>query len=123
MERKAALRALEEQYNGQLDFLKHNIAEQVKVGKTRVSVAAEEYLKALDATHLNVLNQLGMRNAATRWNAVTELTELAVAKVKEVEGKQWPPSLIKDTIQKIFALRERVAAEIMRELGIEHGKE
>ena len=44
-------------------------------------------------------------------------------KVREVEGKDWPPSLIQDTVQKIFALRERVAAEIMKELGIEHSRD
>jgi hypothetical protein len=123
MGRKQALDQLAEQYKGQLEFLKHKITEQVRVGKTQVSVAAEEYLKILDAKHLEVLAQLGMRNAATRWKAVTDLTDMAVAQVQEVENKNWPEQLITDTVAKIFALRERVAAEIMRELGIEHSKE
>ena len=48
---------------------------------------------------------------------------MAVAKVNEVEGKNWPESLVRDTIAKIFELRERVANEIMKELGIEHSKD
>lgn len=123
MGRKAALTALEEQYNGQLELLKHVVTEQVKVGKTRVSVAAEEYLNKLDAKHMEVLAQLGMRNAATRWKAVTDLTDMALAQVREVEGKDWPEPLIKDTVGKVFELRERVATKIMRELGSEYAKD
>jgi len=92
----------------------------VKVHKTRIGVAAEEYLRTLDSKHLELLTELGMRNAATRWKAVTDLTDMAVAKINEVEAKDWPPRLIDDTIEKIFAVRERVANEIMKELGIEH---
>ena len=55
--------------------------------------------------------------------AVTDLTDMAVAKVNEVKGKNWPESLVRDTIAKIFELRERVANEIMKELGIEHSKD
>jgi hypothetical protein len=123
MGRKQALDALAEQYKGQLELLKHKITEQVRVGKTQVSVAAEEYLKILDAKHLEVLVQLGMRNAATRWKAVTDLTDMAVTQVRELENKNWPESLIKATVAKVFALLDRVAAEIMRELGSEHSKD
>jgi len=88
-----------------------------------MGLLAEEYLKKLDAKHLEVLAQLGMRNASTRWKAVTDLTDMAVAQVREVEGKEWPEKLIKNTVEKVFALRERVAAEIMKELGSEYTKE
>ena len=121
--RKAALEQLQVQYNGQLEILKESISQAVKVHKTRVGVAAEEYLRTLDSKHLELLTQLGMRNAATRWKAVTDLTDMAVAKISEVEGKDWPQRLIDDTIEKIFALRERVATEIMKELGIEHSQD
>ena len=45
MGRKAALEQLQEQYNGQLDCLKESITQAVKVHKTKVGVAAEEYLE------------------------------------------------------------------------------
>ena len=121
--RKAALEQLQVQYSGQLDVLKETVSQAVKVHKTRIGVAAEEYLRTLDSKHLELLTQLGMRNAATRWKAVTDLTDMAVAKINEVEGKNWPQRFIDDTINKIFAVRERVANEIMKELGIEHSPE
>jgi len=121
--RKSALEQLQVQYNGQLDVLKETVSQAVKVHKTRIGVAAEEYLRTLDSKHLELLTQLGMRNAATRWKAVTDLTDMAVAKINEVEGKNWPQRFIDDTINKIFEVRERVAGEIMKELGIEHSTE
>jgi hypothetical protein len=121
--RKAALEQLQVQYSGQLDVLKETVSQAVKVHKTRIGVAAEEYLRTLDSKHLELLTQLGMRNAATRWKAVTDLTDMAVAKINEVEGKNWPQRFIDDTINKIFAVRERVANEIMKELGSDHAKD
>lgn len=118
--RKAGLAQLQVQYNGQLEVLKETISQAVKVHKTRIGVAAEEYLRTLDSKHLELLTQLGMRNASTRWKAVTDLTDMTVAKIKEVEGKDWPKNFIDDTLEKIFALRERVSNEIMKELGTEY---
>ena len=88
--RKAALDQLQVQYSGQLDVLKETVSQAVKVHKTRIGVAAEEYLRTLDSKHLELLTQLGMRNAATRWKAVTDLTDMAVAKINEVEGRNGP---------------------------------
>lgn len=121
--RKAAVEQLQVQYSGQLDALKETVSQAVKVHKTRIAVAAEEYLRTLDSKHLELLTQLGMRNAATRWKAVTDLTDMAVAKIKEIEGKDWPQRFIDDTMAKVFEVRERVANEIMKELGTEHSAE
>ena len=121
--RKAMLEQLQTQYNGQLEVLKETVSQAVKVHKSRIGVAAEEYLRTLDSKHLELLTQLGMRNAATRWKAVTDLTDMAVAKINEVESKNWPQRFIDDTIEKIFTVRERVAGEIMKELGIEHSQD
>lgn len=118
--RKAAIEQIQVQYNGQLEVLKETVSQAVRVHKTRIGVAAEEYLRTLDSKHLELLMELGMRNAATRWKAVTDLTDMAVAKINEVEGKNWPQRFIDDTINKIFSVRERVANEIMKELGTEH---
>ncbi len=115
MGRKAALDALAAQYSGHLDLLKHNIIEQVKVGKERISVAAEEQLKELDAKHLEVLAQLGLRNADTRLKTMADVTDMVVARLKEIEEKDWPMPLKEEMITKAFALRDRVIAEIMKE--------
>ncbi len=115
MGRKAALEALGAQYSGHLDLVKHNVLEQVKVGKERISVTAEESLKELDAKHLEVLAQLGLRNADTRLKTMSDVTDMVVARLKEVEGKDWPLPLKEEMITKAFALRDRVVAEIMKE--------
>lgn len=91
----------------------------LRVHKSKLDLQAEEYLKSLDAQHLEVLGQLGIRNAVTRWKAIMELNDMAVAKIKEVQEKQWPESLIDETIGQILAVKNRVAAEVMREFGAE----
>ena len=55
MDRKSALAVLETKYAGHLDVVKHNVLEQVKVGKVQISVRAEEMLKELDAKHLEIV--------------------------------------------------------------------
>lgn len=117
--RKAMMEALDVHYATQLDGLRAQLSAGLKVHKSKLDLQAEEYLKSLDAQHLEVLGQLGIRNAATRWKAITELTDLAVAKIKEVQEKQWPESLIDETISQILSLKNRVAAEVMREFGAE----
>jgi hypothetical protein len=121
--RKAMMQALDAHYHSQLEGLRAQLSAGLKVHKSKLDLQAEEYLKSLDAQHLDVLGQLGIRNAATRWKAITELTDLAVAKIKEVQEKQWPESLIDETIGQILELKNRVAAEVMREFGAEKPQE
>lgn len=117
--RKAVMEALDAHYASQLDGLQAQLAAGLRVQKTKVDLQAEEYLKTLDAKHLEMLGQLGVRNAATRWQAIMELNDLAVTKIKEVQERQWPELLIDETINQILSLRKRVAAEVMKELGAE----
>jgi hypothetical protein len=120
LDRKVTLAALESQYDGQLDVLRETITQAVKVQKTKVGMIAEEYLKNLDAKHLEVLEELGIRNVAKRWKAVTDLNDMAVSKINEVQTKKWPDSLIDETIAQILATRKRVVGEILKELGSEY---
>lgn len=117
LERGAALAALKENYTSQLDVLKHCLTAAARVKKTQADVMAEEYLKELDARHLEVLTEIGLRNKDTREKALLELTDRTVEKLREVQGKDWPEALIEDTIQKLLGLRERLVAEILEELG------
>jgi hypothetical protein len=120
LERSAALAALKENYSSQLDVLKHCLTAAARVKKTQADVMAEEYLKELDARHLEVLTEIGLRNKDTREKALLELTDRTVEKLREVQGKDWPEALIEDTIQKLLGLRERLVAEILEELGREY---
>lgn len=115
--RKAALRALEAHYDSQLDALTHSLTKAVQVQKARADVIAGEYLRELDARQLEMLAELGLRNKDTRERALLELTEMTAAKLREVQDKDWPAELIRDTIGELLALRKRVVSEIMKELG------
>jgi len=120
--RKAALEAMQTHYDAQLDVFRETMAQKVKVQKTKVGLIAEEYLNALDSEHLERLQQFGMRNTATRWKAITDLTDAAVAKINEIQAKEWPDSLINETIGQILELRKRVVGELVKELGSEHDR-
>lgn len=121
--RKATLRALEAHYDSQLDALTHSLTKAVQVQKARADVLAEEYLKELDSRQLEMLTELGLRNKETRERALVHLTDMTVAKIKEVQGKDWPSDLIRETISHLLALRKRVVSEMMKELGGEYSEE
>lgn len=117
LERRAALEALKENYGSQLSVLKHCLTAAAKVKKTQADVLAKEYLSELDARHLEVLTEIGLRNKETREKALLELTDRTVEKLREVQAKDWPESLIEDTIGRLLGLRERLVEEILEELG------
>jgi hypothetical protein len=117
LERGAALQALKENYGSQLEVLKHCLTAAAKVKKTQADVLAKEYLCELDARHLEVLTEIGLRNKDTRERALLELTDRTVEKLREVQAKDWPESLIEDTIGRLLGLRERLVGEILLELG------
>lgn len=121
--RKATLEALERSYAGQLDVLTHQISSAVQVKKTQIDVQAEEFLRELDARHLELLTEIGLRNKDTREKALIELTERTVEKLRDVQSRDWPPSLIEETVQDLFELRKRLVREVMEELGREHSNE
>ncbi len=117
LSRKATVQALKLRYESELDALQHRLNKACQIEKSRADVMADEYLKELDAQHLKVLSDLGLRNKETREKALLRLTESTVERLKEVQNKDWPPSLIDETIQEIFALRKRAVAEIMNEIS------
>lgn len=118
--RKAALKALEAQYNGQLDALTHSISKAVQVQKARADVVASEYLRELDARHIAMMAELGLRNKDTRERTLITLTDQTAARLAEVQSKDWPEELIADVMNNLFTLRRRVVAEMMKELGGEY---
>ncbi|MBE3142741.1 MAG: hypothetical protein IMZ61_02305 [Planctomycetes bacterium] len=121
--RKAALERMALLYKGHQEVLKETIEQAVKMKKTQIASCAKAYLLQLDAEYIARLTKFEIWNAAARANALIELTDTVVAKIEEVEQKAWPAPLIKDTMDKVFALRERVIVDIMKELGAEFSKD
>ncbi len=123
LSRKASVAALKLRYDSELDALKHQLTRACQVEKARADVMADEYLKELDSQHLQVLGELGLKNKETREKALLKLTDSTVERLKEVQEKDWPPTLVEETITEIFQLRKRAVAEIMNELGSADAKE
>jgi hypothetical protein len=117
IDRRTALQAIQAQYDSQLDALRYQLQKAVSVSNARADRLAEEFLKKLDSEHIQVLKDLGLRNAETRATALIEVRDMIAAKLKEVQTKKWPPSLVDRTIDDLLDLEKRVCAEMMKELG------
>jgi len=123
LNRKSTLQALELTYKTQLDALTHNLVRALQVKKTETDVIAEEYLKELDARHMEVMNDLGLRNIDIRNRTLEKLNDQYVAKIKEIKDKDWPPDVIIETLELMSKLRMRFIAEMMTEVGLDHASE
>ena len=117
IDRKTALEAIQARYDAQLDALRYQLQKAVTVSNARADRIAEEFLKKLDAEHMEVLTDLGLRNAATRADALIKVREMIASKLSEVQSKNWPQSLLDRAIDDILELERRVCAEMMKELG------
>lgn len=117
LSRKASLEAMRLKYDSQIEALSHNLTKACQVEKAKADVMADEYLKELDAQHLLVLSELGLRNKETREKALMKLTQSTVDRLKEVQQMDWPESMIQETIQEILELKKRAVVDIMNELG------
>jgi hypothetical protein len=115
LNRKAVLETLDVRYKGHLELLKHSILKEMEVGKTSISVRAEEMLRQLDAKHLEIMAQLDMQNVETRMRMMQDATDLVVAEIRKVENSDWPKTLKEEVIVQALALHkgyfERVMAE------------
>jgi hypothetical protein len=106
-------------YDAEIDILSSTLKQIVRVRTIHAEVAAEKYLNQLNAKHLEVLTQLGMRNVNTRQRAMVELTNTTVAKIKEVQASDWPDSLIDQTIHDLLLLLKKFNLKLMEEMGEE----
>jgi hypothetical protein len=117
IDRKAALDALQSHYNAQLDLLGYQLRSAVTVSKARADRIAEEFLSKLDSEHIEVLKELGLRNAEVRAAAMIQARDMIAKKLREVQDKDWPEKLVERAIDDLLELERRVCSEMMRELG------
>jgi hypothetical protein len=117
IDRKTALEAIQTQYDAQLDALRFQLRKAVSVSNARADRIAEEFLKKLDSEHIQILKDLGLRNAETRATALIEVREMIATKLYEVQTKKWPQQLVDRTIDDLLDLEKRVCTEMMKELG------
>ena len=117
LSRKASVQALKVRYDKQIEALTHQLSQACTVEKAKADVLADEFLRELDAQHLKVLGELGLKNTETRIAALAKLNQVIVDRVSEIQGKDWPESMIAETIDSIFELQRRGRDEILNELG------
>ena len=126
--KQALIEELKARHKGHLDMVKHFIAENTEVmkhaasqtlraRKSQIDVQVEEYIKQLDASHLSVLAELGLKNVDTRLAAVHRLGDLVAAAVKKMTEADWPEHMKQKAINDAFALHDREHAKFMEELG------
>ena len=82
IDRKAALDALQSHYNAQLDLLGYQLRSAVTVSKARADRIAEEFLSKLDSEHIEVLKELGLRNAEVRAAAMIQARDMIAKKLR-----------------------------------------
>jgi hypothetical protein len=117
IDRQTALKGIQAQYDAQLEALSYHLKRAVTVSNARADRMAEEFLKKLDSEHIQILKDLGLRNAETRATALIEVRDMVYAKLKEVQTKKWPQPLVDRTIDDLIDLEKRVCGEMMTELG------
>lgn len=117
IDRNSTLKALQAHYDAQLDALQYHLGKAVSVSNARADVIAEEFLEKLNAEHMEIMKELGLRNLKSRATALIEVQDMIVAKVREVQAKNWPPSSIERTLADLSELGRRGCAQMMKELG------
>ncbi|KAA3609179.1 MAG: hypothetical protein DWQ01_10195 [Planctomycetota bacterium] len=117
LSRQAALKELQATYNARLDYLEKQLGTAVQIGKAQLEVQANEYLRDLEAKHLEALAEIGIRNEDARARALIKLNDSTVVRLREVEQKDWPETMIRETIAKILSRQKQTSEKIMAELG------
>jgi hypothetical protein len=117
MDRQMALKAIQAQYDAQLDALGYHLKKAVTVSTARADLMATEFLQKLDSDYQEIRKALGLRNTETRARTLIDIRVIIAAKLEEVQKKNWPEPLKQRTIDDLMDLEKRACAEIMKELG------
>lgn len=110
--REAAIEGLKKVVEGQLEVLQHYVETAVLMKKSRIDVDAQSFLAELDAEHLRILDQFKVSNMDQRARTLFNLNDRFVALIAEAQQKQWPPTLIRETMRNLSDLYTRVSTEI-----------
>jgi len=112
---KAYLEFDREWYNAQLDFSKHQLKRAVELKIKETDADIERLLADISRRHLQYLTEMGLNNFEQRHEALERLSDQTANRIKRVQGKDWPESLVEQTISGIIELHQRFFDKILEE--------
>lgn len=115
--KKAAVEHLEAWYATGLEVARHHMAEVARVKKAESTMVADQFLRNLNAQHLEYLTTLGLQNEGVRSRAVIALNDQTSATLKEIQTRDWPEPLITSAINGILDRQRRFMERLVNELG------
>lgn len=112
---RAALEFDREWYNSQLEVSKHQLKKAVELKKKETDAEIERLLTDISRKHLQYLTELGLKNSAQREEALEKLSDQTALRIKRLQQKDWPDSLIEQTINGVITLHQRFFDKILEE--------
>lgn len=101
--RKNAKKELEILYDHKLKLVEHTLKHFGDAKKYELAKAAEQLLQEIDATHLENLNRLGIRNLKARQETLLALGDTTTSVLNAIEEKTWPKAMRDQMIESAMA--------------------
>ena len=115
--RGATISALREWHSGQLEVVKTQIREAVRVQEAQASVQAERFLETLNQQYLAYLGELGLKNIAERQQMIIRLSEQTSKSLREVMEADWPQPMKDGAVENITRMHDTFADKLRQEVG------
>jgi hypothetical protein len=110
---KAGLEFDRKWYEAQLEVSKHQLKRAVELKIKETDADIERLLTDISRRHLQYLTEMGLRNSEQREEALEQLSDQTAARIKRLQGKDWPESLIEQTINGVIELHQRFFDKIL----------
>lgn len=112
---KAALEFDKDWYNAQLEVSKHQLRRAVELKIKETDADIERLLTDISRKHLQYLTEMGLKNSEQREEALERLADQTAQRIKRLQGKDWPESLIEQTVNGVIELHQRFFDKILED--------
>lgn len=112
---RAALVFDRDWYNARLEVSKHQLKRAVELKIKETDADVERMLTDISRKHLQYLTEMGLRNSEQREEALERLSDQTASRIKRLQAKDWPDSLIEQTINGVIELHQRFFDKILEE--------
>ena len=112
---RAALEFDKEWYKAQLEVSKHQLKRAVELKIKETDADIERLLTDISRKHLQYLTEMGLKNSEQREEALERLSDQTAQRIKRLQGKDWPDSLIEQTVNGVIELHQRFFDKILED--------